>query len=501
MRSLALPRVAVVRPASPWWALAGAVAALTALLVLAAVLGEDFPPVLLALTLAVALAGLFDPFTALLGAVVVSPTFAWVVAGPDLSPFQVLVAGASLGALGAVAGGRGIPVRRLARRPEVVLAAAFVAWVAIAFSAHPEAGDLRYVRNYAGSLAVLLLVAALAGERRRRLIVAGALIAGTTATGIVGLAQIVSTDALVGAWVLPHLRGFQDQYLRLASPWGLAAIGSDYSKDVLVGLLIGLPLLTAVRGRPRMLLGAALVVLALGLAMSGSRSAWLAGVVGLGYAALTLRRSRPVALASLGLACVLAAMILRPAAPAELQAAVGLPDQAVTAAAAAPTPGPGTKAAPRAVGGARDQDSVDISNAVRGRLNRAGLRMVRANPVVGVGPGAFPSQVDRYAGPAPDGRPRQPAHNVFVSTWAETGTPGVLLYVGFLATVLLGLERRRRSSAGVPAALAVGVAAALMGHVVTSAFHNYQFDNLLWILCGLATAMAVWPEPEVTGAT
>jgi hypothetical protein len=40
--------------------------------------------------------------------------------------------------------------------------------------------------------------------------------------------------------------------------------------------------------------------------------------------------------------------------------------------------------------------------------------------------------------------------------------------------------------------LFTGLAAALLGLFVTSAFHNYQYDNLLWAICGVAASLAVW---------
>jgi O-antigen ligase len=147
--------------------------------------------------------------------------------------------------------------------------------------------------------------------------------------------------------------------------------------------------------------------------------------------------------------------------------------------------------------GQRNADSVELSNNLRKRLITAGLKEIRDYPVFGVGAGAFRDYVDAYEpiakGTVVDARPRLPAHNVFLEVWADSGTPAFVLYVTFLGAVLLALERRRRRSDGVDQTIAVALSAALIGLNVTSAFHNYQTENLLWALLGLAVSLELWP--------
>jgi O-antigen ligase len=79
--------------------------------------------------------------------------------------------------------------------------------------------------------------------------------------------------------------------------------------------------------------------------------------------------------------------------------------------------------------GGSEQDSA-IS---RLRLWRAGWRMLLDHPIVGVGPGNFENYLPRYA---PTLEPK-PAHSNFVGIAAETGWPGLILYVAFFGGAIL----------------------------------------------------------------
>jgi putative inorganic carbon (HCO3(-)) transporter len=475
-------------------------AVLAALSAAAAIAGDDFSRVFFALTGLVAVAAIAWPVLGLGAALVVSPTFGWVVFGPDVSAFQLLLPCTALGALLAYRGELSPLARKLLTRPEILLVLAFFLVICMATAARWGFGELSYVRNYAGAVLLMVVTAVLLRSVQRRTLVVALVIAGCVATALVGLIQLLTSDALVSSWVLPSLRVVRDTYDRFAAPWGLGAEVANFAKDVLVGLLLAIPFL--VRGQDglsRRLLWPAVLVLGLALIMSGGRADWLAGVVALGYLGLVLHRHRAFLIGALTMMAVLALCIARPLTPVDVQAAVGLPKPVSRLAAES-----------LAVSGARDELSVEVSNNLRRRLTHAGLEMVRDYPVFGVGPGAFRDYVDVYEPVKPgaviDARPRLPAHNVFLELWADSGTPAFLLYLAFLGAVLLVLERQRRRTEGVDQATSVAVTAALIGLNVTSLFHNYQTENLLWALLGLAVSLELWPrgstreEPVPTGA-
>jgi hypothetical protein len=466
----------------------------------ARVLGRDFPTFLFACAVLVGAIGLIRPYVAVLGAILISPSFAWAVFGPEVSAFQVLVAGAAIGCLWQL---RSEPelLRRLATRPEVVLAALFVTWLAFAALVRRENSDWGFVRNYIGAVVFLAVVAMTLRTGRRRATAVGALLVGALATALVGLAQIFTTEALVSAWVLPDVDLIRQNYTRLGSAWGLANVGSDFGKDVLVGFLIAVTMaLSGHSLRIRIPLAVVAGVLGVGLTMSGGRSAWLGGVLALGYVMVAMPRWRRI-LPLAALAAGLILLILKPSAPVEIQTSIGLArsdgsgeviETERSNRAASPPP-------PVLVAGVRDALSVERSSNLRRRLTVAAFEMIRDEPIVGVGAGAFKQYVDRYE-PLPeveerplDTRPNLPAHNVVLELWADSGTPAAILYLTFLGLVFLRLDRHRRERSGLTSTLALSLGAALIGLFVTSLFHNYTYDNLLWAICGVGVSLAIFP--------
>jgi O-antigen ligase len=474
-------------------------------IVSARALGNDFPTAVFVVAAVVAAVGLVHPFIAVLGAILVSPTFAWATFGPDVSPFQVLVAGAALGCLREL--WPRARLRRFVVRPEVLLALLFVAWLIVAAGVRRDTTDWAFIRNYLGALVFFAACIVTLRTARRRRYAVGALVIGCTATAVVGLAQLISTEALVSGWVLPNVSVIQESYDRLGSPWGLGNVGSEYGKDVLVGFLLTLPLLLGrLRWEARLLLIAVTVILGAGLAMSGSRSAWLAGSIAVLYVAIVWRR--PVGLLLAALAAALAVLVLRPETPVDIQVALGLPSQASRPVEreSPKQPRPPSSSAPMpqrlVIAGSRDPASTEASNDLRRRLTTAGLEMVRDEPLFGVGAGSFKRYVDQYepirvTDQPIDARERLPAHNVYLEIWSGSGTPALVLYAAFLGAVLLGLRRVRLNEGEQP--LSLGLTAAFLGVAVAGAFHNYQYDNLLWALSGVGISMALWRTQESTG--
>lgn len=82
---------------------------------------------------------------------------------------------------------------------------------------------------------------------------------------------------------------------------------------------------------------------------------------------------------------------------------------------------------------------------------RVGFKIIRDHPVTGVGIGAYELNHEQYAlHPEfnPTARGPRDAHSLYFNVLAETGYPGVVLYLGMLLTVLLGAERIRRRCKG-----------------------------------------------------
>jgi O-antigen ligase len=151
------------------------------------------------------------------------------------------------------------------------------------------------------------------------------------------------------------------------------------------------------------------------------------------------------------------------------------------------------------VGGADD--------SIRSRANEmlAAALAFAEHPIVGVGPGLFPSYYPRYAnqiGIKVEHSDRQ-AHNLFLGVAAELGIVGLALFLGIVGVVLRDLVRARRrwlASRTDIANLATGFALAIVAYLATGLFLHLAFERYFWLLIGLAAATAWIALNEVAEA-
>jgi O-antigen ligase len=132
------------------------------------------------------------------------------------------------------------------------------------------------------------------------------------------------------------------------------------------------------------------------------------------------------------------------------------------------------------------------STEFRGRLseNIAAFEMWRDHPVLGVGANEFPANYRTYAAKIGlDARSERNAHNSYLQAAAETGTLGLLAFVGMIVTGLwCGLRARSRllakglvSAAGCAEALIAG----LVGYLCAAVLLHQAFPQYLWAWLGL----------------
>jgi len=128
---------------------------------------------------------------------------------------------------------------------------------------------------------------------------------------------------------------------------------------------------------------------------------------------------------------------------------------------------------------------LNTSTGGRGKLVRNGIKIAVHHPAGGVGIGDFKhayAQVTHLKGREPKAAA---SHTTPVTVAAETGVPGLLLYVWLLASgLLLAFRRFARDPAGLTA-LSCGLVFAAVG--VHSLFYNAFFeDPTIWAALGLA---------------
>lgn len=148
----------------------------------------------------------------------------------------------------------------------------------------------------------------------------------------------------------------------------------------------------------------------------------------------------------------------------------------------------------------------------RVKIWERGLGYMAANPVLGVGAGNFPvaeGTISPMAGRAEYGAGVRwgAAHNSFVQVGAELGVPGLVFFVGMLATALtaLGLVARAALRLGASAIaisrLAQSLMAALVGFMVGGFFLSLGYSDILYTLAALAVALRKVAAAEVAPPT
>jgi O-antigen ligase len=260
--------------------------------------------------------------------------------------------------------------------------------------------------------------------------------------------------------------------------WRLAGLyyydANDFATLITTAMPLGLYFVIA-RHRPllRVLAAVGLAILAVGLIKSGSRGGFLAL---LAVTAFVLLRFTTVPARTRAVALVIILVVAGTTASdkywAQMQTIVH-----------------------------PDQDYNSTSDAGRLKIWMRGLGYMSEYPVLGVGIGNFPTAEGTISLLAKRqergiGVRWGAAHNSFVQVGAELGVPGLLLFVGVIATAFQSLRRvaaQRSPAQRAPddvARLAQSLMAALVGFVVGAFFLSLGYADMVCILVGLAAALA-----------
>jgi hypothetical protein len=374
---------------------------------------------------------------------------------------------------------------RVVATPALALMLAFLAvqLVSAAFSAY-TANAVSAVTTYAVE-GVALFVLVLNVFRSRTMILAGtwSIVAGagvlgaisayqeatgTYANAYLGFAQVKSTTGgfFTGA---PTLLG-RGRQPELSGPIGDS---NSSAQIVLIALPLGVALIVATRPiLPKLVAAGLSLLIAVGMVLTFSRGAALAAVL-LVPLMLLLKfvRLRHLLAVALGSILVLAMVPEYAQRVATLDVLTNLftPD------------------------GVSVQDGSLRSRATE---NLAAALVYIDHPILGVGPGQYPAYYRQYAdqiGLEVQVADRQP-HTLYLGIAAETGTPGLLLFLAILGTTLVALIRARRlalrSGDQLMATLGAGFILAVAGFMLTGVFLHLAFERYPWLILALANATA-----------
>lgn len=141
---------------------------------------------------------------------------------------------------------------------------------------------------------------------------------------------------------------------------------------------------------------------------------------------------------------------------------------------------------------------VDPSAIARIQSWETGLKMVKAHPLLGVGPLNFQSEyphylVEKYLD-APNYHSRAP-HNAYIALAAESGIPSMLLFVSFVTGTIVEMRRLRRKSRNIPSVrdlsyYCLTIQIALLVYLVPNFFINRQNEDLMYHLVGMSVGLS-----------
>ena len=127
----------------------------------------------------------------------------------------------------------------------------------------------------------------------------------------------------------------------------------------------------------------------------------------------------------------------------------------------------------------------------------AGIKMTLAHPVFGVGPGNYPNLINSLV---VSGNENLPAHNSLVNIAAESGLPGLVLFVTLFAAIgilLVGVIRKQHVGWRVSAAWSL--LASLLAYLAAGLFISRQDMPLAYLLLGWGFAIAVVGPRQCAG--
>lgn len=121
----------------------------------------------------------------------------------------------------------------------------------------------------------------------------------------------------------------------------------------------------------------------------------------------------------------------------------------------------------------------------------AATEMTVDNPLLGVGPGGFVANYDRYVDyrdPDPL-HPLSVAHTLYLELAAELGAPALAAFLWLLWLGYAGAERVRSSADPQDAALALGTQAGLVAMAVAAIFLTEQYYLPLWLFAAMGVGL------------
>jgi O-antigen ligase len=150
-------------------------------------------------------------------------------------------------------------------------------------------------------------------------------------------------------------------------------------------------------------------------------------------------------------------------------------------------------------------DQVDQEGSARQRFEiwRVANKIIRENPLTGIGVGAYPLAHAVYARGEefdPTAAGTRDTHSTYLNVLAETGVPGGIAFFGVVLSVALGAERTRRQCKRRAPRLALPLfflEIGLVAFLAAAVFDSFVSTSFLYIHLALLWATAEWTRHEL----
>jgi O-antigen ligase len=120
--------------------------------------------------------------------------------------------------------------------------------------------------------------------------------------------------------------------------------------------------------------------------------------------------------------------------------------------------------------------------------------MAAEKPITGIGFYAFQRSYSSYDLSGGSFGTEKASHSAWFGVLAETGYPGLILYLLIVLSALYALSSIRRRTKGLPEmqharTYAAGMQMSLVAYIVGATFLSFQYNEMFWHLIGLTVAL------------
>jgi O-antigen ligase len=126
-------------------------------------------------------------------------------------------------------------------------------------------------------------------------------------------------------------------------------------------------------------------------------------------------------------------------------------------------------------------------------LNKVGLEMIKAHPIIGVGLNNHLVEKPKYD--PNDYLIPMPTHNRYLLIASEIGIPGLLFFLGFLWLTFITALQAARTKDRYLASVALGIVGAFFATMLHYLVDHLTFHTtltLIWLYAGLSAALSRW---------